>query len=321
MNGEAARESSVEDTADVPRRPFEGVESPWDWFDHFTSCAERALCNICWWGGDDFIGPPHSESATCPGCGSIARDRFFLFCLLRSLPAQRYRLLETSPRLGETYRQAMARWFDYTASDYDQRAHRADVQLDLQALDLESASLDVVLTPHVLEHVPDTDRSIAEVFRVLAPGGRVYLQVPVQQGWTTPPPRPEFHGDRTPVCWRFGLDLTERLREAGFRVRLLCNQGFYQHVAAGAKRWPDPVPDDIDVESLLAAARLDDLVPVADDHQTRRLSFHPGYMFLTWEGRKPLSPSVVEPAEAFEESAGSLLEQAELDPQPSAHRR
>lgn len=288
MNPEPDHDSSTE--PNIEQEPFLGVESPWDWFHHSVSIAHAASCNICWWSGDEFIGPPHSESATCPGCGSISRDRFLHFCLLRSLPAKRYRVLETSPRLGEAYRLAMARWFDYTASDFDQRAHRAQVQLDLQALDLKSESIEIVLTPHVLEHVPNTDRAIAEIFRILAPGGRVYLQVPVQQGWTTPPPKPEFHGDHTPVFWRFGLDMTERLREVGFRVRLLCNQGFYQHVAVGAKRWPDPVPHDIDAEGVLTAARLEDLVPVADDNETRLLSFHPSYMFLTWEGRKPLAP-------------------------------
>jgi len=210
-----------------------------------------------------------------------------MFCVLRSLPPRRYRVLETSPRLGDAYRQAMAKWFDYTASDFDLRAHRADAQLDLQALDLESASVELILIPHVLEHVPDTDRALQEIFRVLIPGGRVFLQVPIQQGWTTPPPTPEFHGDHTAVFWRFGLDLTKRLRELGFRVRLLCNRGFHQQVATGASRWPDPTPVDIDVGDILAAACLEDLVPVADDEDTRRLSFHPSYMFLTWEGKKP----------------------------------
>jgi SAM-dependent methyltransferase len=288
MSGQIERTGSEErEPASGVDRPFAGVESPWDWLARFDHAEAAALCNVCWWSGDEFLGPPHSESATCPGCGSIARDRFLHFCLLRSLPARRYRVLETSPRLGDEYRRAMATWFDYTASDYDERAHRADVQLDLEALDLETDSLDVILSPHVLEHVRDTDRALNEMYRVLKPGGRIYLQVPVQQGWTTPPATPELHGDNTPVCWRFGLDLTERLREVGFRVRLLCNRGFYHQVASGAERWPDPTPDDIDVPALLAAARLDDLVPLADDEETRRLGFHPAYMFLTWEGRKP----------------------------------
>ena len=35
-----------------------------------------AVCNICGWRGQSFQGVAHSESALCPTCGSISRDRF-----------------------------------------------------------------------------------------------------------------------------------------------------------------------------------------------------------------------------------------------------
>lgn len=263
------------------------IESPWDWFEFYGDSSDNAICNICWWSGESFGGSPHSESAVCPSCGSIARDRFLFYCFVRALPARSYKLLETSPRLGEDYRRAMRRWFDYRASDYDQRAHRADLAIDLQEIDLPDASFDVILTPHVLEHVPDTDAALTEIYRILSPGGHVFLQVPVQQGWTTPPPTPEYHGDQTPVFWRFGFDLTARMRRHGFDTRMLCNQGFYRQVAAQARHWPDPHPPEIEIESLMSAAPLDDLMVIADTQVTRRLVFHPGYMFLTWVGAKP----------------------------------
>lgn len=274
----------------VARAPFADISSPWDWAETFENQASGAACNICGWSGAAFIGFHHSESATCPGCGSIARDRFLFFCFIRRTARGSYRLLETSPRLGGDYCKAMSGWFDYRASDFDQRAHRSDLHLDLQNLDLEDASLDVILTPHVLEHVPDTDAALAEIHRVLTPGGRMFLQVPVQQGWTAPPTTPEFHGDATPVFWRFGLDLTSRLRDAGFRAHVLCTQGFYSMVEAGAKTWPDPPSEEFDVDSLLYAARLQELVPIAGFDVTRRMSFHPSYMFLTWEATKALAP-------------------------------
>ena len=264
-------------------RNFEEIETPWGWFASLDAAAGTALCNICWWQGDGFQGSAHSESATCPACGSIARDRFLFYCFIACTPQHRYRVLETSPRLGGAYRTAMNRWFEYTASDFDERAHRTDRKLDLQDLALEDGSVDVLLTPHVLEHVPDTDRALREIRRVVAPQGRMYLQVPVQQGWTTPPPTPEFHGDDTPVHWRFGFDLTRRLREHGFLTRLLCNEGFFHMVKRGVRQWPDPPSGEFDLTSMLAAADAEDLVPISDEVTTRRLSFHPSYMFLTWE--------------------------------------
>ena len=94
----------------------------------------------------------------------------------------------------------MRRWLSYRASDFDLSAHRGDIQIDLQQIDMPDASVDVILTPHVLEHVPDTGRALAELFRVVAPGGRVYLQVPLVYGVTAAPTVPEFHADNTPCC-------------------------------------------------------------------------------------------------------------------------
>ncbi len=274
------------DSAEAPAAPswVDTAPSPWD----IASKAEErasAWCNICRWTGTAFEGPQHSEFATCPRCGSIARDRFLFWCFVeRTPPSLRTRLLETSPRLGPDYRRAMDRWFTYTCSDFDERAHAGTVRLDLQAIDLPDQSLDAILTPHVLEHVPETDRALDEIARVLAPGGRMYLQVPVLQGATAPPTEPEFHGDDTPVFWRFGPDLTARLRDHGFTTSLLCTEDWHRRVTSGAIEWDGPTSREFDVTSLLAGSVADDLVTVADDTSAARLGFVPSYMFLTWEG-------------------------------------
>lgn len=270
----------------VSEIPFERVRSPWDWRESFEASTEACVCNLCGWIGPSFRGPDHSEGAACPDCGSIARDRFLFFGFVDRRPPSRYRVLETSPRLGHDYRQAMRGWFDYRASDYDLRVHRADIELDLQDIHLEDGSVDVLLTPHVLEHVPDTDRALDGVHRLLAPGGVMYLQVPVLQGRTARPEAPEFHGDNTPVEWRFGPDLTDRLRDHGFRTRLLCTRELLRHVEAESRAWPHPVSPEFDVSSILECLCYSDLLAIADDEEARRMGFRPGYMFLTWECEK-----------------------------------
>jgi SAM-dependent methyltransferase len=247
----------------------------------------QVICTICGWSGEKFGGTAHSESATCPRCGSIARDRFLVHCFAERMPYRPgLRVLETSPRLGEVYRAAMGGWFHYTSSDFDERAHRGAVRIDLQEIDLPDGSLDVILTPHVLEHVPDTDRALREIHRVLAPGGWMFLQVPVLQGRTAPPSEPEFHGDNTPVFWRFGFDLTERLRAQGFDTELLCTEELWTLVHAGASRWPTGTSPEFDVDDVFAGAIADDLVSVADPAAAQRAGFRPAYMFLTWACRK-----------------------------------
>jgi SAM-dependent methyltransferase len=52
-----------------------------------------------------------------------------------------------------------------------------------EALPLRAASFDLVVCAEVLEHLPDPAPAIAELARVLAPGGRLVLSVPVV-GWS-----------------------------------------------------------------------------------------------------------------------------------------
>ncbi len=275
--------------------------------------AGRRQCNICRWSGEAFDGPVHCEAAVCPRCGSIGRDRFLFWALQQRVtpggPTQRLRVLETSPRLDQRYRQAMASWFDYLCSDFDERAHAGMIRIDLEHIDLPTDSLDVVLTPHVLEHVADTAKALDELYRVLRPGGTLLLQVPVLQGQTAPPAQPEFHGDHTPVFWRFGPALGDALASRGFEVTLLAPQ-LLLAVAAGpldpaAWPWPRPVSPEFDVAAILLGLRRDrltamhrgeqsvalraELQAAADQEAARRFGFEPAYMFLTWVAKKPLA--------------------------------
>ncbi|HYF44734.1 MAG TPA: class I SAM-dependent methyltransferase [Acidimicrobiales bacterium] len=274
------------DTGPAPvRQPSWADDPPSPWGRSLPDAG--VTCNICGWTGEAFVGRAHCEAANCPQCGSIARDRFLFHCFVARTPESLgARVLETSPRLGDDYRTAMATWFDYTCSDFDERAHKGAVQLDLQEIDRPDGTFDVILTPHVLEHVPDTDRALDEIHRVLAPEGRMYLQVPVLQGATAPPEQPEFHGDDTPVFWRFGFDLTGRLRDHGFTTTLLATDGFIAHLDTGAPDWPEATSPEFDVTSMTAGAIRADLTSVADDATAARLGLEPAYMFLTWEARK-----------------------------------
>jgi SAM-dependent methyltransferase len=246
--------------------------------DHAT-----VLCNICRWEGDAFEGRQHVEFSTCPACGSNGRDRFLHWCFTERVGLHAaLRVIECSPRLGQAYRDAMATWFFYRTSDYDLRAHAGNLRLDLQAIDLPDGCVDVMLCAHVLEHVPDTDKALAELRRVIAPGGHLLLQVPVLQSHTAPPTEPEFHGDDTPVFWRFGFDLTALLRGVGFVTELLCTAQLADAVTSTTNPWHE-WSGEFDVPDILAGAIADDLVVVADHPTSARLGIDPGYMYLTWD--------------------------------------
>jgi SAM-dependent methyltransferase len=53
------------------------------------------------------------------------------------------------------------------------------LQADSCALPLHNSSVDVVVSANVLEHVPDDEQALAEMSRVLRPGGRAVIVVPL----------------------------------------------------------------------------------------------------------------------------------------------
>lgn len=255
-----------------------------------TELAAPAWCVICRWQGTSFTGGAHSELAFCPQCGSVARDRFLFWCFTSRTPEPapaQLRVIETSPRLGEPYRRAMGTWFSYRTTDYDGGSHRGDLTIDLQDIALPDASLDVMLSSHVLEHVPDTERALAEILRVLRPGGRLVLLVPVLQAQTAPPAEPEFHEDAARVFWRLGFDLTERLERVGFRTTLLATDDWLALVDRGSAAVAGLPTGDIDLTGLIDAAPGHRFVSVADPPTAARLGFAPSWMFFAWECLRP----------------------------------
>jgi SAM-dependent methyltransferase len=103
----------------------------------------------------------------------------FVSAVARELP-QGTRILDAGA--GDApYRELFAHC-DYVTSDWAESPHAgaraADVIAPLDALPLEDASFDAVLSTQVLEHVERPDLALGELLRVLRPGGRLWLTAP-----------------------------------------------------------------------------------------------------------------------------------------------
>jgi SAM-dependent methyltransferase len=112
---------------------------------------------------------------------------------------------------------------DYLSADLD--SPHAMAHMDITALDCEAESFDTVYCSHVLEHVPDDRKAMAEIHRVLRPGGWALVQVPLSTdvtredlSITDPRERLRLYGQRDHVRF-YGLDIVERLEAAGFAVQ------------------------------------------------------------------------------------------------------
>lgn len=89
------------------------------------------------------------------------------------------RLLDAGAGLGP-YRPLFAH-AEYVSTDWENSPHGTDVDVlaSLDALPFEDASFDDVLNTQVLEHVAEPAAVLAELHRILRPGGRLWLTAPL----------------------------------------------------------------------------------------------------------------------------------------------
>ncbi len=171
-----------------------------------------------------YAGMP--QDVVCPACGSIPRHRIIAWYLGRHLELVRGRdVLHFAAERG------LSRWFGrhgVRVTTADLRAP-ADLQLDLCDIALPDGSWDVIVCNHVLEHVADWRRALAELRRVLRPGGLLVCSFPIDPrletvyedaGVVTPEGRVAWFGQHDHLRV-FGADSAELLRDAGFRVEVV----------------------------------------------------------------------------------------------------
>lgn len=106
------------------------------------------------------------ETANRAYISSVARGKTLdIGCADKSIGKH---LTNVSEHIGLDYYQTAKNWYDT----------RPDIFGNAQALPIADNSMDTVLLLDVLEHLPEPDACIAEIYRVLIPGGTLVLQVP-----------------------------------------------------------------------------------------------------------------------------------------------
>jgi SAM-dependent methyltransferase len=148
---------------------------------------------------------------------------------IRALPFHEGRVLDLGCAFGVATRLLKRYGYEAVGVDvspgYIARARRADptgayYQADAAAVPLPDASCDGVLFLDVLEHLPDERGAIAEIARLLKPGGTLVLSVP----------------HRGPLAWLDSLNLYAHFVRAAGRGPFppeIAATGVHRHYAAG----------------------------------------------------------------------------------------
>jgi SAM-dependent methyltransferase len=172
-------------------------------------------------------GPPSRrvQDGVCPVCLSHPRHRLaciFLTTRTTLLDGLAKTVLHFAPEPAFAAALRSARGIETVSADLD--SPHAMVKLDITRIDRATASFDVILCSHVLEHVPDDREAMREMFRVLKPGGWAMIQVPISSRPTFEDPSITDPAERERLFWKtdhvrlYGLDISDRLRAAGFEV-------------------------------------------------------------------------------------------------------
>lgn len=168
------------------------------------------------------------EDALCPHCLALERHRMIWLWLKESSDLfEGYpRLLHIAPEVSlmRHFKRHYRDNRNYITADLE--SPLADLHFDVQNIPLEDESVDVIICNHLLEHVEDDRRAMAELYRILKHGGWGIMLVPEQRDRATtfeddtitdPEERTRLFGqyDHRRI---YGRDYDERLRAAGFRV-------------------------------------------------------------------------------------------------------
>jgi SAM-dependent methyltransferase len=151
---------------------------------------------------------------------------------MRATPLCKGRVLDLGCAFGVATRLLRQRGFDALGVDaspaYIARARRADptgtyLLADATSVPLPDASFDAVFLLDVLEHLPDERTALAEVCRLLLPGGTLVLSVP----------------HRSPLAWLDSLNLYAHIVRATGRGRFpleIAATGIHRHYTVGRLR-------------------------------------------------------------------------------------
>lgn len=169
------------------------------------------------------------DNVLSPSTLSLERHRLLWLYLERetSFFSESLKLMHIAPEQAFYDLFKKIETLEYTTVDL--HSPLADIKADICSLPFSDASFDVILCNHVLEHIPDHQLALSELYRVLKPGGWGILQVPQDLNRAStfqddsivdPKERSKIFGQYDHVRV-YGRDYPHFLEKAGFNVEMV----------------------------------------------------------------------------------------------------
>lgn len=181
-------------------------------------------CPICDFSGEfsDF-GAARRQNALCPKCGSLERHRLLWLYIKSStnLLKNKNRILHFSPNPALKKKLSSLGNLDYVTSNITKEE---SMVIDITDMPEDISFFDVIIAVHLLEHIQDDFKAMRELFRVLNPGGRAIIMVPILEPATVEGDSfkgTKEHVDNPDHVRSYGMDVIDRLKAAGFEVEVI----------------------------------------------------------------------------------------------------
>jgi predicted SAM-dependent methyltransferase len=171
---------------------------------------------------------------SCPSCECSDRDRLYALYLNKFFSEKtgvktKYKFLDVAPAKSLSLFLRNNQAIDYRSVDLYNKA--ADDQADITNLTLyEDNKFDILLCSHVLEHVVEDRKAMAELHRILKLGGFGIIMVPIllslsedleNPEWTSEADKWKYYGQDDHVRMYSKSGFVNKLTQSGFKVKQL----------------------------------------------------------------------------------------------------
>ena len=211
-------------------------------FSRFTAYAGGTKALSPYLTALDIVGSD-LDAFGCVYCGSFDRERhlcMYFDALNLWERVANARVLHFAPEVRLARRIAAQHPLEYVKADLYPETDDT-VRMDAAAIPLDDSSVDLVIADHVLEHIPQYTDALAEIRRVLVPGGVAILQTPYSRvlrhtfedpGVTTDEQRTASYGQWDHVRVFSEHDLFKSLEAADFELELARHEELFDAEAA-----------------------------------------------------------------------------------------